>query len=107
MARFYGAIGFAVSKETAPGVWRESIEERSYRGDIVRNTIRWTSGSEMNDPMRIDNAISIISDPYSEAHVSDMRYVTWLGQKWKIASVQVQRPRLILQLGGAYNDQLP
>lgn len=106
MARFYGAIGFADQVETKPGVWQDKITERKYKGDITRNTVRWNQGSAMNDPMRIDNAISIIADPYSTSHVSAMRYVVWLGQKWKITSVQIQHPRLILQLGGEYHDQL-
>lgn len=106
MARFYGAIGFAEQTETAPGVWRDHIVEREYKGDITRNTVRWNQGSEVNDELRIDNAISIISDPYSERHVSAMRYVTWFGQKWKITSAQIQRPRIILQLGGEYHEQV-
>lgn len=106
MARFYGAIGFAEGDVTAPGVFRESIVERPYRGDFVRDTVRWNTGSEMNDELRMDHSISIISDPYAETHVSLIRYVTWMGSKWKVTSVQIQRPRIILQIGGEYHDQL-
>lgn len=106
MARYYGAIGFADGEvETAPGSWSEKIVEHPYRGEITRNQVRWTQGSEMNDPLRIDNAISVISDPYLERHVSDIRYITWLGSKWKVSSVSIQRPRLILQIGGLYHEQ--
>ena len=106
MARYYGAIGFADGqKETAPGVWVDNIVEHPYRGEVTRNQVRWTQGSEVNDPLRIDNAISVISDPYLERHVSGIRYITLMGSKWKVTSVSIQRPRLVLQIGGLYHDQ--
>ena len=105
MPRYYGNIGFQEQVETAPGVWREKIVERQYRGEITRNQLRWNSGSEMNDDLRIDNAISIVFDPYLEKHISSIRYVTWMGSKWKVTSLSIQRPRVVLQLGGLYNDQ--
>ena len=37
MAKFYGAIGFAETVETDPGIWEEKIVERSYSGDVIRN----------------------------------------------------------------------
>ena len=105
MPRYYGNIGFQEQVETAPGVWREKIVERQYRGEITRNQLRWNSGSEMNDDLRIDNAISIVFGPYLEQHISSIRYVTWMGSKWKVTSLSIQRPRVVLQLGGLYNDQ--
>ena len=38
MPKFYGNIGYAISKETAPGVWVEDIVEHKYSGDVYRNT---------------------------------------------------------------------
>lgn len=105
MPRYYGTIGFQEQVETAPGVWREKIVERQYRGEITRNQLRWNSGSEMNDDLRIDNAIGIVFDPYLEQHISSIRYITWMGSKWKVTSLSIQRPRVVLQLGGLYNDQ--
>lgn len=105
MARYYGVIGFAESKETAPGVWQDVITEKSYIGSIVRNTVRWNTGADVNEPMRIDNAISIIDDPYFDEHIQSIRYITWLGQKWKVVSVQVNHPRVIIQIGSEYHDQ--
>lgn len=105
MPRYYGTIGFQEQVETAPGVWREKIVELQYRGEITRNQLRWNSGSEMNDDLRIDNAISIVFDPYLERHISSIRYITWMGSKWKVTSLSIQRPRVVLQLGGLYNDQ--
>lgn len=103
MAKFYGAIGFAKSVETTPGVWEEQIEERSYYGDLVRNSRRLQSGDKVNDDINITNEISILADPYACEHFYAMRYVVFMGAKWKVSSVDVQYPRLTLTLGGLYN----
>ena len=37
MAKFYGKIGYSETNETSPGVWTETIIERNYYGDLLRN----------------------------------------------------------------------
>ena len=105
MAKFHGVIGYAIQTETAPGVWRDTITERMYFGDIIRNQQRWTGTENVNDDMDIDNSISIIADPFALNNLGYMKYVKWMGIKWKIKSLSINRPRVILQLGGVYNDQ--
>lgn len=63
MAKFYGIIGFAVSEETRPGVWTESVKERTYRGDLTRTASRWEGTETLNDNVNITNQISIVADP--------------------------------------------
>ena len=105
MAKFYGKIGFAEMAETAPGVWVENITEREYYGDVNRNIRRLQTGMGLNDDISVSNEISIVSDPYANENFHSMRYVRYMGAKWKISSVDVQYPRLILTLGGEYNEQ--
>lgn len=107
MAKFYGVIGYAEQQvETAPGVWEDQITERSYAGDLVRNANRWSASSDStNDNLNINNQISIISDPYAKQNFHQMKYVEFMGAKWRITSVDVQYPRLILTIGGVYNGQ--
>ncbi len=104
MAKFYGNIGFAELKETAPGLWEEQITERPYYGDLTRNLRRLQSASKVNDDVNISNEISIVADPFANENFHAMRYVEFMGTKWKIESVEVQYPRLILSIGGLYND---
>lgn len=33
-----------------------------------------------------------------------MRYIEFMGAKWKITNIEVQYPRLILTVGGVYNE---
>jgi hypothetical protein len=103
MAKFYGIVGYAKTTETAPGVWAEVITERNYSGDVIRNTRRLQSSENLNDDLVINNIISIIADPYAYQNFHTMRYVYWMGVFWKITSVEVQRPRLLLTIGGVYN----
>ena len=105
MAKFYGAIGYAVTEETKPGVWTEKIVEHVYYGDLTRNTRRLQSADQLNDNIDVANEISIVADPFANENFHSMRYVECMGAKWKVTSVEVQYPRLILTLGGVYNGE--
>lgn len=104
MAKWFGKIGYAVTEETVPGVWKESITEREYYGDLIRNTRRLQSANQVNDNIDVSNEISIVADPYANENFHSMRYVEFMGTRWKINSVDVQYPRLTLSLGGVYNE---
>lgn len=103
MAKYYGAIGYAVTEETSPGIYEEMIKEYQYYGDVIRNSRRLNGASKVNDDITISNQISIVSDPFASNNFHMMRYATYMGSKWKITEVEVQYPRLILTLGGVYN----
>ena len=105
MAKWYGAIGYAETSETTPGVWTEQITERNYYGDLTRNTRRLQTADQLNDNINISNEISIVADPYANQNFHSMRYAKFMGTAWKITAVEVQYPRLILTLGGEYNGQ--
>lgn len=105
MARWYGKVGYAETIETVPGVHEERITERSYYGNVNRNTRRLESSGNLNDNVNVANEISIVADAYAELNFHAMRYVEFMGARWKITNVQVERPRLILTLGGVYNGE--
>lgn len=104
MAKFYGTIGYAVTEETEPGIYEEIIAEHEYFGDVIKNTRRLRDAAKVNDDITISNQISIIADPFANNNFHTMRYVSFMGSKWKIVEVEVQYPRLILTLGGLYNE---
>lgn len=103
MAKFYGVIGYAETVETSPGVWSETITERNYFGDVGRNNRKLQSADQLNDNINIANEFSIVADPFANQNFHSMRYVEYMGTKWKITDVTVQYPRLILTVGGVYN----
>lgn len=55
MAKFYGVIGYVVLTETKPGVWKEQVTERSYYGDLTRNTRQLQSADKLNDDINVAN----------------------------------------------------
>jgi|SRR5690606_39367586 hypothetical protein len=107
MAKFYGRVGYGVPVETAPGVIRDQITERTYIGDVVRNIRRLEPGDQLNNDLRVNNSISIVADAYASGHMFAMRYVEWQGVLWIISEVTVEPPRLLLKLGGVYNGPTP
>lgn len=105
MAKFYGAIGYAETVEANPGVWIERISERMYSGELYRNTRGLQSASQLNDNINIANEVSIVADPYANQNFHAMRYIEFMGTRWKITNVEVQYPRLRLTIGGVYNGE--
>lgn len=103
MAKYYGKVGYCLTRETAPSVWEEEEIERDYFGDVLQYSKRNDSGSQVNDNIEISNRISILADPFAIENFLYIKYVTWLGHKWKVSSVDVEYPRLILSIGGVYN----
>ena len=101
--RYYGVIGYAVTEETSPDVWTESIHEIHYRGEVRRVTRRLVSGDKVNDDVNVSNEISILADAFALQNFQNIRYVEWNGVKWKVSSVTVERPRMTLEIGGLYN----
>lgn len=103
MARFFGKIGYGETVETAPGVWTETIVEYPYYGDVIRNTRKLASGEYLNDDITVSNSISVVADAYANEHFFAIRYIEWAGTLWIVSDVDVQSPRLVLQLGGVYH----
>lgn len=105
MAKFHGPVGYAEAVETAPGVVEDVITERMYYGDLTRNTRRLEPSDKLNDDINIANEVSIVADPFAIQNFHKMRYVGFMGTLWRIGTVEVQFPRLILTIGGVYNGK--
>lgn len=104
MAKFYDIVGYAETKETVPGVWEEVVVDKYYYGDVTKNTKRNERGEGLNDNIVASVNVSILADAYAENHFINIKYVRWMGVKWKVRDVDAsQRPRLILTLGEVYN----
>ena len=106
--KFSGKVGFWFGDvETKPGVYRSSVNEKSYTGDVLKNTRRFQPGeNQQNENLRITNRLSIISDLYMQQNWPSIKYVIWNGIKWSVNSVDISSyPRAILELGGVYNGK--
>ena len=106
MAKYYGKIGYCFDNVTKrPGVYINKLEEREVYGDFIRNIKRTENPGQFNDNININNQISFIADPYAMDNFHYIKYATYMQTKWAVASVEVQYPRLILNLGGVYHDE--
>lgn len=105
MDRFYGVIGYAETEETSKGVWTTHIIEKEVYGNIIKNMKKYENADSVNSDITINNQFSIMADPYALENIHLMKYVKYLGTKWKITSVDIQYPRLILTAGGVYNGK--
>ena len=81
----------------------EKITEHEHCGEVVRNTSKLVTSDNLNDNVDVNTEISIIADTYAIENFSSMRYIEYMGAKWKITTVEPKYPRLILSIGGLYN----
>lgn len=104
MSKCSGTIGYLGSEETQPGVWTPVITEKRYTGDLVRNNRRFSRDAEnVFDDLTISNNISILSNKFMLDNLSYMTFISFNNSKWKINSVDINYPRIIITLGGLYN----
>ena len=107
MAKFSGVIGYALPVESTPGVWIDSIIEKNYRGDILTDQRQLQTTEQLNDDIRVENSISIIANAYAYDNIGIMKYVVWRNTAWRIQSFNIDRPRIIIKIGGIYNGERP
>ena len=105
MAKYYGHVGYGVNVLIRPGVYSTDPTEREVFGDIFKDTSLNKKGEGLNDDISLSMKISFIADPFATNNYSQIKYATHMGAKWKVNSIDVQFPRLVLTLGGVYNDQ--
>jgi len=105
--RFYGEVGYAPTVIDDHGVAKTSIIKRNYYGDVLEQGSKWRSAEKVNDDISAEERISIVADPYAIQNFPYIRYVIWMGTRWKVTHIKVAYPRIILTLGGVYNgDQV-
>lgn len=106
MTKFAGLVGYASGQsEVRPGIVEESYEEHPMRGDVIRASKVERESSTRYDTLALSNQISVIGDKYAYDNFMAIRYVKYMGGQWKVTSVEVKRPRLILTLGDVFVER--
>lgn len=105
MAKYYGDIGYSVTEQTDLGVYETKVISRSHYGEVERSFREYNVSDLINDDFNVNNTLSIIADKFALENFHRIIYAEWFGVKWKVKSVEVQHPRLILSLGGVYNAE--
>lgn len=104
--KFFGKVGYCWTEEGTgerEGIMEEHAVAYDYYGDVLSNSRRLEQGPSIIDGVNITNRISIMADAFAWDHIFAMKYIEWMGQKWKVTNVEIARPRLVLQIGGIWN----
>lgn len=105
MTRWYGKAGFVKTEEVEAGVWEPTTIERDYYGDILSNVCRWDQKTDSsNGDISLNNQLSIVCDSFAMENWAFLKWVEYGGAKWKVTSVSVEFPRLVLSFGGVYAE---
>lgn len=105
--RFSGSVGYATNTQTSPGVWEDVFTERTFYGTVIRDSSRLGAPSlvppEVNNSISLGNSFSLVGDAEAYENIEHIRYVRWRGSVWTVTDIEVQRPRLILTVGGLWD----
>ena len=107
MTRYHDIVGYGIPGKLVGGVWQDSIIERVYSGDVLDIMSSTQDGDKVNSDVRLQQKVSVMADAFALENFSRIKYVMWMGTRWAIISVRVERPRLIISLGGVYNGPIP
>ena len=109
MNKVYGKIGFMISKEidpiNDPGVYGDFSEERTYLMEVKRNNANWNTTQNTNDEFSINCSFSVLADPFIEKNCQKIKYIEYLGEMWKVKSIEPSYPRITINIGGVYNAE--
>lgn len=105
MAKWHGKVGYVVSEETEPGIWTLKATEKPHSGDLLSNMNMIVNSNQVNDDMKVANKISIVANPFAYQNFQYIKYVEFMGAVWEVSSAEIQRPRIILTIGGLYNGE--
>lgn len=100
-----GKVGFTEEIKEGVSVYRNEIIEKPYFGEVLSLTHKDASAKTINQDFTISNRISLISDPFGMRNFHKICYATLGDVKWKVDSVEVAYPRLILSLSSLYKEE--
>lgn len=105
--RFYDKVGYGIPTYLGDDVWSDNIIERAYYGEVLSVSRSAPESDKVNDDVSLSNRIRIFADAFALQNFAHIKYVSWAGALWTVTSVEVESPRLILSLGGAWNGKRP
>lgn len=107
MSRFEALVGYESPGEMVNHVYQAVVVERDYTGEELQVLRSLIDSGKVNSDISLLNRYSIWADAYALEHYSWIKYLVKDEVRWTVTSVEVQRPRLILSLGGVYNGPSP
>lgn len=105
--KFAGMVGFELYSEDVPGVFKATIVEKFYRGNMEQEVRRlYPSDDTINRDVNIDNRVKIVADPFATENYQQIKFVEHMGACWLVKTVDIRNyPSMLLYLGGVYNGE--
>lgn len=105
--KFSGKAGFRINDvEIEPGVYEPTVVTKAIKGDIVINRYQHQNSDKSTiDNVRITNQLSIVANQFLNENIANLLYVEFQGVKWKVETFDIRPPRVVVSLGGVYNEQ--
>ena len=108
--RYFAKLGYRYTEEQKDsegrpnGIYKEIYIERPYKAEVMSSGYQNQQGEGINDDYKITNKFSVLAcDAFTLSHLNSIIWIEYLNVKWKVTSVDIQRPRLIISIGGEYN----
>ena len=105
MAKYSGKIGIGVTVDKGTGIYVVETTEQDVFGEFLQLPKSQTKTAGLNDDISVSNRISIYQNTFVMENLGNIKYITYAGIKWKVTSIEVNYPRLILTTGGEWNDE--
>lgn len=103
MAKFSGLVGYVTQSETVPGVWTPVEITKPMRGDVIRQSSNSQNGDKVNSDITLSHRVSLVGDAFAFGNYFNISWLELYGMRWSVSSVEIQRPRIIVSLGGVWN----
>jgi len=104
MAKFSGLVGYVTQEETSPGVWTDVEKPRKMKGDVINQSSHNRSGEYLHDDVSLNHRISVIGDSHAFSNYTNIKWVEIDSIKWRVTAIEIKRPRLLLNIGGIWNE---
>lgn len=103
MAKYAGLVGYGFQIETDPGVWETDEKTLLMKGDLIRQNADIRNTDSVNDSISLGHRVSLVGDAYAFDNYFNIKWIEIDHRKWKVSSVEIQRPRIIVDVGDLWN----
>lgn len=103
MAKYAGLVCYGFQIETDPGVWETDEKTLLMKGDLIRQNADIRNADSVNDSISLGHRVSLVGDAYAFDNYFNIKWIEIDHRKWKVSSVEIQRPRIIVDVGDLWN----
>lgn len=103
MTKFTGLVGYVTQEQKVPGVWSPVDNPKKMRGDVIRQSSSNQNDGKVNSDITLNHRVSLLGDAYAFGNYYTIKWIELDSRKWEVTSVELQRPRIIVTVGGLWN----